>query len=93
MGFYIELPADENGNTAMPAAVIEATVIQGGDPGCGPLTNRGRPGLIITGPPEIASRWPYFYADAYGGYAEAEGPTRMLTREEHAALAAAALAR
>lgn len=76
--FYVELPADEYGNTALPTAVIEARLAQD--------ETAGRPKLTILAPAEIAQRWPTRYADFYNGYAETEGPARMLNREEYGAL-------
>ena len=80
--FYVELPADEYGNTSMPTAVVEARVVHG-IPARWPGKNPDRPGMIATGPPEIVSRWPHWYADAYGGWAEVEGPARMLSRPSY----------
>jgi len=82
MTFYIELPADRYGNTALPTAVFAGRIVQGG-PGEHPFTNPARQALIITGPPELASRWPGMYTDAYGGYAEVPGPARLLDRVEY----------
>ena len=76
--FYVELPADEYGNTALPTAVIEARLAQD--------ETAGRPKLTILAPAEIAQRWPTRYADFYNGYAETEGPARMLNRVEYGAL-------
>jgi hypothetical protein len=83
--FYVELPGDENGNTALPKAVIEGRIVQGG-PGVHPFTNPNRQALPFAGPPEIIARWPGMYVDAYGGYAEVDGPARMLSPREHNAL-------
>jgi len=74
--FYVELPADEYGNTALPTAVIQATIAQ----------HHGRPRLTILAPAEIAQKWPTRYADFYKGYAETEGPARLLSREDYDAL-------
>ena len=76
--FYVELPADEYGNTALPPAVIEAELAQDAE--------ARRPKLTILAPAEIAQNWPTRYADFYNGYAETEGPARMLNREEYDAL-------
>lgn len=76
--FYIELPADEYGNTAYPKAVVEGVLAQDQD--------SGRPRLTFAAPAEIVSRWPSVYADGFGGYAETEGPARMLSHEEYEAL-------
>jgi hypothetical protein len=84
--FYVELPADEYGNTAWPVAVIEARILPPGSPEAGPLANPDRPKMLIAGPAEIVSRWPSCYADRYDGFAEVEGPARMLSREEYDAL-------
>lgn len=87
MAFYVELPADEHGNTSMPRAVVEARIVQGG-PDQPPLTNPRRPAMFASAPAEIVQRWPCWYEDAYGGWAEVEGPARLLTDEEHDALIA-----
>lgn len=76
MPFYIELPADEYGNTALPMAVIE-----------GRMTARDERypeqlSLLIDSPPELVP-WSGYSAGMYGGYAETDGPARTLTREEH----------
>ncbi|HET9969068.1 MAG TPA: hypothetical protein VFQ68_12615 [Streptosporangiaceae bacterium] len=84
--FYIELPGDEYGNTAWPTAVIEAQVLPAGREPATKYDNTDRPRMIVTGPAEIASRWPSCYADQYGGFAETEGPARMLSRDEYNAL-------
>jgi len=83
--FYVELHGDEHGNTALPTAVIEGRMVQGGTPeACSRyLSNPARPALLIDGPAEIAGRWTGVYADAYGGFAEVEGPARMLSRAEY----------
>lgn len=88
MTFYVELPADEDGNTSMPLAVVEARAFQGG-PNTPPLTNPSRAAMVPSAPAEIVRRWGSgWYADAYGGWAEVEGPARMLTREEYDGLIA-----
>jgi hypothetical protein len=69
--FYIELPADEHGNTAMLPAVYEGTIVQGAGYR-----------KIIFHAPEYALRHKDMRLDSYGGYAEVEGPARMLTHEE-----------
>lgn len=81
--FYVELPADKYGNTAtaLPHAVIEGRIVQGG-PDAHPFTNPARKALLFTAPAELAAQWPGMYTDLYGGYAEVEGPARMLTRDE-----------
>ena len=84
--FYIELPADEYGNTALPKAVIEGAIVQGGTPEAGHFSNPARKALLFTAPAELARKHGGVYVDAYGGYAETEGPARMLTREEWEAL-------
>lgn len=84
--FYVELPADEDGNTSMHPAVIEGRIVQGGTPEAGSFSNPARKALLFTAPPELAGRYGGMYVDAYNGYAEVEGPARMLTREEYAAL-------
>ena len=82
--FYIELPGDEYGNTALPKAVVEGRIVQGGTEAG--FSNPARMALLITAPPEVASRWPGMYTDTYGGYAEVEGPARMLSRDEYDAI-------
>ena len=81
--FYVELHGDEYGNTALPTAVIEGRIVQGGTPEAGSFSNPDRKALLFSGPAEIASHWPGMYVDAYGGYAEVDGPARMLTRSEY----------
>lgn len=88
MAFYIELPGDEGGNTALPWAVIEGRLVQGGTPEAGHFSNPGRQALLFDGPAEITRHWPGMYTDAYGGYAEVDGPARMLSREQWTALVA-----
>lgn len=83
--FYVELPAEEGGCIALPAAVIEGRIVQGG-PGVHPFTNPARQALLFDGPPEITARHSGMYTDSYGGYAEVEGPARMLSLEEYDAL-------
>jgi hypothetical protein len=83
--FYVELDADEYGNTALPHAVLEGTIVQGG-PASYPYTNPSRRALLITGPPEL-TRHAGMYTDSYGGFAEVPGPARMITSEERAQLA------
>lgn len=79
--FYVELPADEDGNTALRPAVIEGRIVQGG-PGVHPFTNPGRKAILFDAPAEVA-RHVGMYTDQYGGYAEVEGPARMLTEDEY----------
>ena len=83
--FYVELPADDDGNTALPLAVIEGRIVQGGTPEAGHFSNPARKALLFAAPPEVA-RHGGIYVDAYGGYAEVAGPARMLSREEYDAL-------
>lgn len=83
--FYVELPADEGGNTALHPAVIEGRIVQGGTPEAGYFSNPDRKALLFTAPAEIA-RHEGMYTDAYGGYAEVEGPARMLSHDEYTAL-------
>lgn len=75
--FYVELPADDQGNVALPHAVMEGRMV--------PHDVPGRVRFLIVAPPEVVP-WSGYRADMWGGYAEVEGPARMLTREEHAAL-------
>lgn len=82
MKFYIELPADEYGNTACTPAVIAARYYPAGREPLRPMDNTERPYMTVTGPPEFAAKWPSMYADSYGGFAETEGPARMLSRNE-----------
>lgn len=86
--FYIELPGDEYGSTAIRPAVIEGRIVQGGTPEAGYFSNPDRKALLFAGPPEIAQTWDGMYVDAYGGYAETEGPARLLSRDEYRALIA-----
>jgi hypothetical protein len=81
--FYIELPADEHGNTAYPPAVVEARYHPAGRVPLRPLDNTERPCMTVLAPREIASRWPSWYTDSYGGFTETEGPARILTRDEY----------
>jgi hypothetical protein len=83
--FYVELPADEYGNTSMDRAVIEGRIVQGG-PDAAPFTSPARKALLFTAPADLADRHGGQYVDAYGGYAEVEGPARMLSDEEYATL-------
>jgi hypothetical protein len=85
--FYVELPAEEGGCTALAPAVIEGRIIQGG-PEAHPFTNPARQALLFDGPPEVTARHSGMYVDAYGGYAEVEGPARMLSPAEYEALIA-----
>lgn len=81
-GFYVELPAGEDGETSMPTAVVEAEFYPPGSPS--PLDNPARPGMIPVAPEQFTRRWPHgWYADSYGGWAETDGPARMLSREEY----------
>lgn len=86
MAFYVELPGDEYGNTAMPTAVFEGEIVQGGTPEAGYYSDPDRQALIITGPPEI--RHDGMYLDSYGGFAETDGPARLLSRQEWKAVIA-----
>lgn len=83
--FYVELPAEDDGCTALPKAVIEGRIVQGG-PDVHPFTNPARQALLIDGPPGVAARHQGLYADAFGGFAEVEGPARMLSLAEYDAL-------
>ena len=80
--FFIERPADKEGNTALPRAVVEAR--------CEPWPGQpGRELLMPVAPPEVAARWRDGWPkDMYGGWAECGGPARMLTYEEWASLVA-----
>lgn len=83
--FYIELPGDEDGNTAMHRAVIEGRIVQGGTPEAGFFSDPAKKALLFTAP-EYARSHGGMYVDQYGGYAEVEGPARMLSDEEYDAL-------
>ncbi len=85
VAFYIELPGDEYGNTAMPTAVVEARLVHG-VPDEWPGKNPDRPGMIAIAPPKFVDTWGRWYEDGYGGWAEVEGPARILTRDEYEAL-------
>lgn len=84
--FYVELPADEYGNTAYSPAVVAAQYHPTGREPLRPLDNTKRPYMTVSGPPEFAARWPGFYEDSYGGWAETEGPARILSRDEWEAI-------
>jgi hypothetical protein len=75
--FYVELPADEYGNHAYPAAVIEGRVTD---------NDIGRV-MLIAAPPELVG-YSGYRLNAYGGWAEAAGPARLITRAEWLALVA-----
>ncbi len=77
MPFFVELPADEYGNTAYPLCVMEAE-IEHDD--FGEI-------LLVKAPPEIAV-WPRIYRKLYGGWLECEGPARLLTWDEQKELVA-----
>lgn len=75
--FYIELPADEYGNTAMKRAVVEATS----------RIQHGREMLVPVAPTHHANGWPTgWHRGSYGGWVETEGPARELTYDEWKAL-------
>lgn len=80
--FYVELPGDGDGNTALPLAVVEADIVQGG-PDQRPYGNPARRAIIFSAPADYAAAWGGMYVDAYGGYAEVPGPARLLTRDEY----------
>ena len=77
--FYVELPADEYGNTAYSQAVIEGSVAEHASLGCQLM--------LITAPPALVKHSGQ-RLNAYGGWAEVEGPARMLTPQEWEALVA-----
>lgn len=71
--FYLELPTDEYGNTAMKRAVVEATS----------RLQDERERLIPVAPAYHANGWPTgWYRDSYGGWVETQGPARELTYAE-----------
>lgn len=72
VGFYVELARDKYGNTGKHKAVVEAKV-----------TPDGRD-LLPLAPAVFAEKWPTGWLR--GGWQETEGPARMLTDEEWAAL-------
>jgi hypothetical protein len=69
MNFYVELPADKDGNTYYTKAVIEGRIVPG----------EYGANLMIYAPAEVARKWPSVRA---WGFAETEGPARLLTRPE-----------
>lgn len=76
-GFFVELFADAYGNTSMPPTVVEAKLVQEND----------RDRLVPVAPEHFVKGWPNgWYRDTYGGWAEVDGPARILTYEEHAEL-------
>ncbi len=77
--FYVELPADEYGNTAMNMAVVEATVV----------TEGGKEKLVPIAPDNFVAAWPQgWFRNTFGGWVETEGPARHLSFAEHAELVA-----
>lgn len=86
MSFYVELPADEDGNTYMRKAVLECRVEMAPRE---PLPDSER--LIIAAPEYHAAKWPggWWLADMGGQqcFKEVDGPARMLTDGEWATLA------
>lgn len=87
--YWIALPADNAGNSPLPHAVIEGHVIQGGTHPDGHWANPAFTALVFTGPPEILQH-EGMYTHLYGGFAEVEGPARMLSAEEWMQLARSA---
>ncbi len=83
--FYVELPADEGGSTALAPAVIEGRIVQGGTPEANErhFTNPARQVLLFDAPAEVGCKYGGMYTDAYGGYAEVAGPARLLDRGEY----------
>jgi hypothetical protein len=91
--FWIELPGDKYGHVGkLPRAVVEARWYDRASD-FSPSKNPGRPYLVCAAPAEIAQKWPGWYADDKGGWAEVEGPARLLTYEEWEALVAQVQAR
>jgi hypothetical protein len=82
--FYVELPGDEYGNTAMRPAVIQGRIVQG-SPETRPFSNPAREVLMIDGPPDLVMHLG-MYTDSFGGFAEVPGPARVLTKSEYDAL-------
>lgn len=80
--FYVELPAEEDACTFLPKAVFEGRIIQGG-PGAHGFTDPGRHAFLITAPAGVAARHAGLYTDSCGGFAEVDGPARMLSDEEY----------
>lgn len=73
--FFVELPADEYGNTAYTMAVVEGEIV--------PWTyDSRRKNLVIIGPPEFRNKWPNLLMENYGGWKEVDGPARLIDREE-----------
>jgi len=70
MAFYVELPADEWGNTAYTQGVIE-----------GEIVGEGRDAeMVFKEPKEMAEKWPSGnYCRIYGGWMEVDGPVRDLS--------------
>lgn len=72
--FFVELHADEYGNTSMPRAVVEAKLAE----------KNGRDHLTPVAPQRFVDGWPTgWYRDSYGGWAEIDGPARMLSYKEY----------
>jgi len=70
MPFYVEKPADKWGNTAYGRRVFEGHIETEAD--------NDRPKMVFEHP----DKWPWVYADSYGGFIETAGPARPLTWEE-----------
>lgn len=72
MPFYIELPADQYGNCALPYAVIEGEMVSNGH----------YDELDMKAPPELLpyNRYHWTFAEV------PDGPARLLTRDEWKAL-------
>ena len=88
--FYIQLPDEPGGFSGLPPAVIEARLVPGGSPGTGTLSDPARQVLLFLAPPEVAIKHRASYADADGGFAEVDGPARILSTDEWIAAVARA---
>jgi hypothetical protein len=72
--FFVELHADEYGNTSMQRAVVEAVLTE----------KNGHDFLTPVAPQHFVDVWPIgWYRDSSGGWAEVDGPARMLSHEEY----------
>lgn len=76
--FYVELPVDEYGDTTMERAVVEAKL---------EWTKDSRDRLVPVAPRHFVANCPEgWYRDCFGGWAEVEGPARLLSFEQYQAL-------
>src|SRR5688572_16157129 len=81
-GFFVEGPVDETGNRNYAPAAVEGEVDQGGF--------KGLLAIQVTAPPEFVSSWPSGIHNAHNWVSTAEGPARMITREERVEMASRA---